>query len=226
MHSWSLSQISTLAEAAAVAEECWASAVEALCAGRGTTSPRGNDLEVVVLTFGRDGLAFDNALLTSPPALRAVELGVDIKPGWANGAKVFVPGLSATDVAEIRVDLLPRHVVALASDVQQILEALTSLPSRSRPRLKAGKPAVPIPGKGDISLFTDVSCGSGSSINEAMSSKITSTSSSAAANNNGDTSNAQCDVVRSQLPDGITVKWTFLHEEEPLDDALQSSRTV
>jgi len=132
------------AEAAAVAEECWASAVEALCAGRGTTSPRGNDLEVVVLTFGRDGLAFDNALLTSPPALRAVELGVDIKPGWANGAKVFVPGLSATDVAEIRVDLLPRHVVALASDVQQILEALTSLPSRSRPRLKAGKPAVPI----------------------------------------------------------------------------------
>lgn len=181
----------------------------------------------MVLTFGRDGLAFDDAVLSSSPALRAVELGVDIKPGWANGAKVLVPGLNAEDVAETHIDLLPRHVVALTRDVQQILDALTSLPSRSRPRLKPSRPVVAIPVKGDISLFADVSCGSSSSsANEAMSHDLTRSSSSAAVNNGNHAPNAQRDAALSRLPDGIIVKWTFLHVEEPLDDALQSWRSA
>merc|ERR1711879_68424 len=94
--------------------------------GTHATVMQGN-IELVVLEFNRDDAAFDEVLQTSPPAVHALELGADIKPIWANGAKIFVPDIDLGTISDFRVHLLPRHVVLHASDVQEILDALKVL---------------------------------------------------------------------------------------------------
>ena len=54
--------------------------------------------DVVVLVFGRHGQAWEELVLTSPPALHAREQGVDLKPEWANGAKVLIPHVGVAEM--------------------------------------------------------------------------------------------------------------------------------
>jgi len=212
------------AEAAAVAEERWASGVEALCAnqiGFGVTG----EVEVVVLTFGRDGQDLDDAVTSSRPARRALSSGADLKPAWANGAKVLVPGMGPGVAAEARVHLEPRHVVVFACDVAEVLDALTSLPSRGRPRLKPVGAFASVPAAGDVSLFADAS-GSGGSSSTGFARDLKSGSSFAASTR---TLDARGGMSLDQLPVGVAlrVRWTFLHvEDDSPTDAPQSSRSA
>ena len=126
------------------------------------------------------------------------------QPAWANGAKVLVPGIGSGDVAEARVHLKPRHVVVFAgNDVAEVLDALTFLPSRGRPRLKPSDAIAPVPAAGDISLFADASGSGGSSsigcTRDLASSELKSVSSSTAADWTLDARG----MPLSQLPIGI-----------------------
>ncbi|CAK0910206.1 unnamed protein product [Prorocentrum cordatum] len=86
------------AEAAAVVEQQWASGVAALC--EGLARPRHDGVGIVGLRFGRDPAAFHEAVLASPPSLRALERGEDVKPAWASGAFVLVPECVAREGLE------------------------------------------------------------------------------------------------------------------------------
>merc|ERR1712032_474815 len=88
--------------------------------------------EFVVLEFGRDPPAFNEALLNSGLAQQMASLGVDVQPSWANGAKVFVHNLRPEMVQPLR----SRHVVVYPEDQEDIIDALSVIPSRTRPRLK------------------------------------------------------------------------------------------
>merc|ERR1712110_714769 len=48
----------------------------------------------VMLCFNRHPKEFEQALLHSDPARRLVERGVNVKPVWARGAKIFVENLT------------------------------------------------------------------------------------------------------------------------------------
>jgi len=213
--------------------------VEALCARDASQSSASvsasassalRSMDVVVLVFNRDDFAFDEALLASAVAHRAAERGVDVKPAWANGAKIFVLGIGAEELAEVHIDPRPRHVVALASDQEELLKALTAIPSRRRPRLKPTVPVLAVPTPGDIALFNDVSssggggCSRGAASDHDVESTLptTSSSSSAAPRSSQDLPLR----LESRLPDGLAVRWTFLHFDEPQSDIPQTSRSV
>jgi hypothetical protein len=94
---------------------------------------------VLIFGFNRDNEAFDTALLTSSPAMRAVKAGVEVKPLWANGAKIFVPGIDPKEIDRLYGKLLPHHVIAFDDDEQEILKALLVLAPRERPCLKPSR---------------------------------------------------------------------------------------
>ena len=79
------------------------------------------------------------ALLRSPILdecrARVVEAGCEVLPGFANGAKCFVP-LTAQQMAECSFELQPQHVVALQGGRSLLERALADVPSRKRLQLK------------------------------------------------------------------------------------------
>lgn len=186
------------------------------------------ETEVVVLVFGRTSDAWEDALLASPPAVRARELGLDIEAAWANGAKVLVPHIGAAEVEEARIELRRSHVVAWATDVGEILDALEALPARRRPRLKPADSIVTVPRSGDIDLFADASSGySRQAIQDERAQG--SAGSSSSVGHHGCRSSSQTGLAHVPLPEGhrLHIKFTFLHvDEEPSSDIPQSSRTV
>ena len=52
------------------------------------------------------------------------DAGCDLPPEWASGAWLFAPMTEGTaeELEEARFELLPHHVVALASDKRDILQ--------------------------------------------------------------------------------------------------------
>jgi hypothetical protein len=91
------------------------------------------------LQFSRHPRELDEALLGSSAAICARNRGVDTRPAWANGAKVFVDGLGQSLLAEAGVSqLLPRHVLVSVEDEDSVHAAMQTLSYRIRPRLKPG----------------------------------------------------------------------------------------
>ncbi|CAE8618201.1 unnamed protein product, partial [Polarella glacialis] len=88
-------------EAARISDERWASFIEsnaadAVVAGSTAAAHRGlgpitggGDGGVILLSFSRHDAELEEVLLSSQPAARARNRGLDLKPAWANGAKVF-----------------------------------------------------------------------------------------------------------------------------------------
>jgi len=118
-------------EGARIAEECWSSGVEHLlqqqhvqpCDLRGA----------VLLTFSREARELEDGVLASSPALRAAARGVELKPDWANGAKVLVEGIGPEHVETPTVERLgPQHVLVNRDEQDELLEALSNLPYRIR----------------------------------------------------------------------------------------------
>lgn len=100
--------------------------------------------EVQVLRFGRHGGEWAAAVLRSPPALKALALGVDVTPPWANGAKILIEGLSAAVFLSRAIHLQAYHVVLRASDIPDFQEFLQHQLSYSHtPRVRQAIPLGP-----------------------------------------------------------------------------------
>ena len=94
---------------------------------------------VVLLTYSCHPREPDDALFNSSAACNAGDRGVELRPEWANGAKIFVPGMRRDLLAEAGVqELLPRHVLVRVEDEDSVYAALHTLSYRGRPRLKPG----------------------------------------------------------------------------------------
>mmetsp|Transcript_150141 Transcript_150141/g.480721 ORF Transcript_150141/g.480721 Transcript_150141/m.480721 type:complete len:95 (-) Transcript_150141:29-313(-) len=88
---------------------------------------------MVLLNFNWHPKDLDAVLISSPLARRCEELGLDVKPTWANGAKVFAR-VAAADVQEVFaragpghldedeacMGLCPRHVLVREEDEENI----------------------------------------------------------------------------------------------------------
>jgi len=149
-------------EAQMIVAEQWASAIERRISA-GDDSPTVSNA-ALVLTFARHPQDFDTVLRRAPLGQRLVAIGQDLQPDWANGAKIIVPALDQETWWEsgAGVQLSSYHVVVLEEDVEQILEALQSLPCRCRPRLKPGVPAAAVEYSGHSMLMRDLSSDSAS----------------------------------------------------------------
>lgn len=131
------------AEAALIQHERWATSVEARLARDShpwhTAAAASTGMDVKVLAFGRHPSEFTTALLDSNLGRGLAMRGVDIQPGWANGAKILMAGPTPTDLLAAGFDpanLRVWTVVALKEDEPQILAALGNLQNRSRPRVR------------------------------------------------------------------------------------------
>jgi len=135
-------------EAALIQHERWATAVEARLAKSGQLDAREerppagstcNDIHIQVLTFHRHPAEFVAALIDSDLGCELAARGVNMRPDWAQGAKVMMEGLTPDALSAAGVDpstLRAWNVVALKSDEPRILAAIASLPYRSRPRVR------------------------------------------------------------------------------------------
>ena len=113
-----------------------------------------------VVTFHRTPASLDRAVRRSDSGRRLLEKGVNLKPCWANGAKILVEGLTeeiwkqaCRDAGE-NPELRPAHVVLPSSALSEILAEVQKIPHSSRPRIKAGQATISVP---DLSQFTDLS---------------------------------------------------------------------
>jgi hypothetical protein len=94
--------------------------------------------KVIALEFNWLNEICENAILASPPAVKAIAAGAEIRPAWANGAKVLVQDLDPRDIEDVG-HLRSRHVIVLDEDVDELLKALLLLPSRVRPKLNPSR---------------------------------------------------------------------------------------
>ena len=113
-----------------------------------------------VVTFHRTPASLDRAVSQSDSGRRLLEKGVNLKPGWANGAKILVEGLTeeiwkqaCRDAGE-NPELRPANVVLPSSALCEILAEIQKIPHSSRPRIKAGQATISVP---DLSTFGDLS---------------------------------------------------------------------
>merc|ERR1712085_89851 len=92
-------------------------------------------LDIVVLTLTKHSKVVEDALLASTVARSFHDRGIDAKPDWACGAKVFVSDFTPEDAAELRVSfgqrigLGPCHVVLAPQDVASVMACLTPRPN-------------------------------------------------------------------------------------------------
>ena len=113
-----------------------------------------------VVTFHRTPASLERAVRQSDSGRRLLENGVNLKPGWANGAKILAEGLTediwkqACPDAGENPELRPAHVVLPSSALSEILAEVQKIPHSSRPRIKAGQAIISVP---DLSQFTDLS---------------------------------------------------------------------
>ena len=125
-----------------------------------------------VVTFHRTPASLDRAVSQSDSGRRLLRKGVNLKPCWANGAKILVEGLTediwkraCRDAGE-NPELRPAHVVLPSSALSEILAEVQKIPHSSRPRIKAGQATISVP---DLSQFTDLSdTGVGAARNRAI----------------------------------------------------------
>lgn len=85
----------------------------------------------MVLTFSRASTELDSVLMPSGPAHSAIASGVNIKPHWAGGAKIFVQDFGPDSDFPGLDHLLPSNVITHEDDVEDLMETLRdSLPYR------------------------------------------------------------------------------------------------
>lgn len=125
-------------EAALIEDELWASRVEARIAqdtsasatlGLASCSSAG---KLVLLTFSRGTSKLEKALLASPAAKSAARSGIDVKPRWANGAKVLTDVRVHTFLSMRQMALRPWHVLVSDADEEAVLQSLNHLPHSER----------------------------------------------------------------------------------------------
>merc|ERR1712061_598080 len=99
---------------------------------------------VVVLPLTQHSKLVEQALLKSPPARSLIAQGIDVKPEWACGAKIFVKDFTLGDAEEFRVwfgsrvGLGPHHVVVALEDEVSVLKSLLKTRLQDRATVKKG----------------------------------------------------------------------------------------
>jgi pentatricopeptide repeat protein len=88
---------------------------------------------VELLSFKNHGMLY-GVLLASDLGRRLTREGVDIKPNWANGAKVLFPTRASALPSDFVAKLRPYHVLARAHDVPEVVDALRCLSYKQAPR--------------------------------------------------------------------------------------------
>jgi len=98
-------------------------------------SDAGAECAVAVLRLGSPLEVLRGLLLESALAAEARADGVEVEPGWAGGAKIFVR-ISAESL-QAEIDLRAYHVVVYEADVPRVQEILRTLSCRQRPLVKS-----------------------------------------------------------------------------------------
>jgi len=131
-------------EASAVVHEQWASSR----VHTQTVTHFRPALEIVVLSLTKHSKTIEDVLLTSTLATSLKTQGVDVKPEWAGGAKIFVAEFQSQHVADLRVSfgqrlgLGPNHVVVAPQNEANILALLKT--SSSCRALATSKPGATV----------------------------------------------------------------------------------
>jgi len=122
---------------------------------------------VILLSFDRFTKELEDALLASPPALSALGLGIDLKPDWAKGAKIFTSSFGPEHLEEpiFEGELKAWHVLINEADEKDLLDALVALPIRYR-KLKSRTGRVALPNH--LSLLEISSEGENEIVNDAI----------------------------------------------------------
>lgn len=151
---------------AAEAEQCerlrWETSVEALISAANTTAN-----PIMILTFGRNPPAFDAALDASHLVQPVVSAGGEVRPSWANGAKILTPEFTQEmwQAVGMQVTLKPCHVIIHSEDIPELEQVMQGLSYPDRPRPKPNKPPAPLATDAHT-LFQDLSSdGAGSAAN-------------------------------------------------------------
>lgn len=183
-----------------------------------------------VVTFHRTPASLDRAVSQSDSGRRLLEKGVNLKPCWANGAKILVEGLTeeiwkkACHDAGENPELRPAHVVLPSSALSEILAEVQKIPHSSRPRIKAGQATISVP---DLSQFTDLSDTGAPGSQESSSAFISSNSSTGTSEMSGWA--AFIDGLREKImhvPLGpLNVTRGFIHEPEEAPITPRSEAT-
>lgn len=93
--------------------------------------------EVILLSFGRHTAMWSAAVVSSPPAQRAMAQGALLEPAWANEAKILVAGLCQIQMLRLNVDLHPYNVIILKEDLEEFIQWLRDqVPYRQRGRVR------------------------------------------------------------------------------------------
>lgn len=152
-------------EASAVAEALWSSQVEHLIAtgqvAQSDGSVEDDARKIVLLTFSRNPQELENAILNSPVAQQKRQEGVELKPAWANGAKVLLQGVRPERLDSTTGSLRPWHVIVAEEDEDSLLASLQHLRYVIRKLRPDGRAVVP-PTADSLSIF-NVSSVAGSS---------------------------------------------------------------
>ena len=185
-----------------------------------------------VVTFHRTPRSLDRAVSQSDSGRRLLEKGVNLKPCWANGAKILVEGLTeeiwkeACRDADENSELRPAHVVLPSSALSEILAEVQKIPHSSRPRIKAGQATISVP---ELWQFTDLSDTGARGSQESSYAFISANSSTATSEMSGWA--AFIDGLRKKImhvPLGpLNVTRGFIHEPEealitPRSEATES----
>lgn len=195
-------------EASQVGAALWAGSVERLSNREesDTGIAHCQTSRIVLLTFGRHPKELEEAVEASGPAQVALSAGTNIKPAWANGAKILVKGLNPSQLEPPTVPddgLKPYHVVVWDTDEESLLDGLKDLPYNIRKLNPGSRGRSFVPN--EASLFS-----------ESASSADTPLSLAGASDDGGDDDDE--DWV-------ITVKSTFIHiSVAPVDS--RSTRSV
>jgi len=113
-------------EAAQTADELWATNVE-VAFERSPNEFVQSSRETVLLTFSRASEPLDVALLASGAAQAAIAIGVDVKPQWAHGAKIFVNSHVEAPFMD-PMAMHGGHVLVYKDEVDDLLTDLKHLP--------------------------------------------------------------------------------------------------
>ena len=184
-----------------------------------------------VVTFHRTPRSLDRAVSQSDSGRRLLEKGVNLKPCWANGAKILVEGLTediwkhACRDAGANPELRPAHVVLPSGALSEILAEVQKIPHSSRPRIKAGQATISVP---DLSMFGDLSDTGARGSQESSYALISSNSSTVHSETSGWA--AFIDGLREEImhiPLGpLNVRHGFIHEPEETPITPRSVATI
>jgi len=113
---------------------------------------------ILALFFDRSSQEFDNAILATTLAHTLMQRGIDVRPQWANGAKLLVDDLQQGDVEEARVILHGRmarqYVFVKRNHLEIVLSAVQQItPWQQRPVLKNHGGQQLVPSDGNSSWF-------------------------------------------------------------------------